>query len=67
MASCEKTYTGGFSKTPEAPPDILHSFYSLCYRSLAKRHGLRPMHVPLGIADFRFAAGPSVSGALERG
>jgi prenyltransferase beta subunit len=27
-------YKGGFSKVPSAPPDILHSFYSICWLSL---------------------------------
>ena len=27
-------YRGGFSKVPNSPPDILHSFYSLCWLSL---------------------------------
>lgn len=28
--------TGGFAKFPSGSPDILHSFYSLCYISMAK-------------------------------
>lgn len=28
--------TGGFTKFPDGAPDILHTFYSLCYLSLAK-------------------------------
>ena len=35
VATCEKKYTGGFSKTADDDhPDILHSFYSLCWFSL---------------------------------
>ena len=54
VASCEKTYIGGFSKTPDAHPDILHSFYSLCYRSLTRNHGLRLLNVTLGTVEDKF-------------
>lgn len=33
---CQSSHpSGGFSKTPEGYPDVLHSFYSICWLSLA--------------------------------
>ena len=34
VSLCESKFLGGFGKTPGAPPDILHSFYSVCWQSL---------------------------------
>ena len=36
LQKCQQhtTYRGGFSKVPHSPPDILHSFYSVCWLSL---------------------------------
>lgn len=50
---CECHYGGGFSKMPEHPPDILHSFYSLCWLSLAKLENLREFNSALGICECR--------------
>lgn len=45
---------GGFSKTPGAYPDILHTFYSLCWLSMeGSVQGLRPIHPALGICSYR--------------
>ena len=50
VSSCEKKYTGGFSKTAEDEhPDILHSFYSLCWFSLIGERGLRSLDPALAI------------------
>ena len=35
LQQCQSYKHGGFSKTPSGPPDILHSFYSVCYLALA--------------------------------
>ena len=42
---------GGFSKTPDAYPDILHTFYSLCWLSMDGRSGLRALNPALGICS----------------
>lgn len=36
LNECQRhaVYGGGFSKTPDSPPDILHTFYSICWLSL---------------------------------
>jgi len=44
-----KTKYGGYSKTPDTPPDILHSFYSLCGLSLAGVAPLQPINSRLGL------------------
>lgn len=41
--------TGGFAKAPRVPPDLLHSFYSVCWLSLAKEFALEDMDVALGV------------------
>lgn len=44
------TLPGGFAKIPRVPSDILHSFYSLSWLSLAGETGVqRDMDVALGI------------------
>jgi len=41
---------GGFAKIPGAPPDLLHSFYSLSWLSLAGESGVQEsMDAALGI------------------
>lgn len=54
VATCEKKYTGGFSKTADDDhPDILHSFYSLCWFSLIEDHSraLRRLDPALAICE----------------
>jgi geranylgeranyl transferase type-1 subunit beta len=36
LAQCQHKLLGGFAKTPGAPPDVLHTFYSLCWLSMAQ-------------------------------
>jgi prenyltransferase beta subunit len=46
LSQCQQsaTFGGGFSKTPDCPPDILHTYYSLCWLSLLqKEHEGMPM------------------------
>ena len=38
VAKCESKRTGGFSKIVGAYPDLLHSYYSLCYLSNSQRY-----------------------------
>ena len=52
VVTCEKKYTGGFSKTPDTEhPDLLHSFYSLAWFALNGERGLRPLRPDLAICD----------------
>ncbi|CAM9370422.1 unnamed protein product [Phaeothamnion confervicola] len=46
---------GGFAKVPGGPPDILHSFYSVCWLALSGEPGVAPLDCVLGIS--RQAAG----------
>ena len=35
LARCQgNAHIGGFSKFPDYPPDILHSFYSICWLAI---------------------------------
>ena len=36
ILQCQHPVFGGFGKLEEAPPDVLHTFYSLCYLSMSK-------------------------------
>lgn len=40
---------GGFSKLPDCYPDILHTFYSLCWLAMAEYPNLKPIDMRLGI------------------
>lgn len=48
---CENQ-AGGFRKNSELRPDIVHTYYSLAYLSLAKQPGLKALDARLGIASF---------------
>ncbi|CAM9174022.1 unnamed protein product [Ectocarpus fasciculatus] len=48
---CESHFSGGFSKVPTYPPDILHSFYSLCWMSIAALEGVKSFNCALGICE----------------
>ena len=48
--SCFHPFSGGFSKAPDLPPDILHTFYSTCWLSLAGLYNLRKMDTRLGVS-----------------
>mmetsp|Transcript_59974 Transcript_59974/g.70075 ORF Transcript_59974/g.70075 Transcript_59974/m.70075 type:complete len:417 (+) Transcript_59974:192-1442(+) len=39
VMSCQNEQMGGFSKVHGAMPDVLHSFYSLCYLSISQEEG----------------------------
>jgi prenyltransferase beta subunit len=46
LRHCQQSaaFGGGFSKTPDCPPDILHTYYSLCWLSLLQNeHERIPM------------------------
>lgn len=43
LTDCQKCKIGGFSKVPGAPPDLLHSFFSLTWLSMAGKAGLRSL------------------------
>jgi geranylgeranyl transferase type-1 subunit beta len=53
LDECECFYGGGFSKVPDCHPDILHSFYSLCWLSLSRQEDLRLFNCALGICEDR--------------
>ena len=41
---------GGFGKHPDAHPDVLHTYYSLCALSMCGAPGLVPINAQLGIS-----------------
>lgn len=43
--------SGGFSKYPDMYPDVLHSYYSICWLSMVKEEGFRSLDCSLGISD----------------
>lgn len=47
------TCVGGFCKADDCPPDILHSFYSISWLSIAGKSGLRMLHPALGMVAER--------------
>jgi geranylgeranyl transferase type-1 subunit beta len=36
LEQCQHNLLGGFAKFPGAPPDILHTFYSLCWLAMSQ-------------------------------
>lgn len=65
LGSCQfNSKVGGFSKLPGGYPDILHSFYSLCWLTMAgqREDGLRELDVKLGICRDRGRGVSGVSG-----
>lgn len=55
LGRCQSNpYLGGFSKLPDTYPDALHSFYSICWLSMAQSSGLRAIDARLGICRDRF-------------
>eukprot|EP00752_Nemacystus_decipiens_P009381 g8384.t1 len=49
--SCQNNACGGFAKIPGVPADVLHSFYSLSWLSLAGETGVQQdMDVALGVS-----------------
>mmetsp|Transcript_8146 Transcript_8146/g.25144 ORF Transcript_8146/g.25144 Transcript_8146/m.25144 type:complete len:360 (-) Transcript_8146:66-1145(-) len=69
--SCESKLLGGFAKFPtDAPPDLLHSFYSVCWLSWAYSNVLNPVDPLLGICAHRLDASsppPSDMASTPRG
>jgi geranylgeranyl transferase type-1 subunit beta len=54
LNDCQQSqYSGGFSKYPDLYADVLHTFYSLSWLSMAGLEGLRAMDVRLGICADR--------------
>ncbi|CAM9779071.1 unnamed protein product, partial [Ectocarpus fasciculatus] len=47
--SCQNRTCGGFAKAPGVSPDLLHSFYSISWLSLAGETGVREMDAALGV------------------
>jgi prenyltransferase beta subunit len=47
--SCQKKI-GGFGKHPDAFPDVLHSYFSLCGLSFAGEPGIQKVHPGLGFS-----------------
>lgn len=47
---CYHARSGGFGKVPHAPPDLLHSFYSVCAFSLAGVRHVEALDCELGIS-----------------
>jgi geranylgeranyl transferase type-1 subunit beta len=53
IEECESDVFGGFSKVPDAFPDVLHSFYSVAWSALAGLGGVRPLNCALAICADR--------------
>jgi geranylgeranyl transferase type-1 subunit beta len=49
ILSCQHFATGGFAKEPEAHPDALHTYFSLCGLAFVGTEGLEKPHCSLGI------------------
>eukprot|EP01100_Stratorugosa_tubuloviscum_P013648 TRINITY_DN6982_c1_g2_i1.p1 TRINITY_DN6982_c1_g2~~TRINITY_DN6982_c1_g2_i1.p1 ORF type:complete len:354 (-),score=148.24 TRINITY_DN6982_c1_g2_i1:55-1083(-) len=58
---CQSNSTGGFSKQPGFPPDMLHSYYSLCGLRIAQNIEVLPIDFNLGISKRAVENGPQVS------
>lgn len=74
LKKCESPVTGGFKKVPENPPDLLHSYFSICGLSLCGL--LQPLNVKLSLSErafscmaehFRMAAGGKEFVSVVRG
>ena len=50
---CHNEINGGFSKHPDMPPDILHTFYSTCWLSIVNLEGIKMLDTKLGICKGR--------------
>ena len=59
IGDCHSEINGGFSKHPDVPPDILHTFYSTCWLSLVGLEGVRKLDTKLGICKSDSVAQPS--------
>lgn len=52
LRDCQQgRYSGGFSKLPDCYADLLHTFYSLCWLSMAGYEGLRSIDPRLGVCS----------------
>lgn len=49
LEKCQHHILGGFAKIPGSPPDILHSFYSLSWLSMACENGTKAIDTRLGL------------------
>ena len=66
IGECEKRYMGGFSKVVDDDmPDILHSFYSLCWLSLVGERDLRPLNSAFQMCRGRLDEGGGAAAAEE--
>ncbi|CAM9212397.1 unnamed protein product [Discosporangium mesarthrocarpum] len=54
--ACQDTILGGFSKMPHSLPDLIHSFYSLCWLGIAEESGLEPVDCVHGVSQRTAAA-----------
>jgi geranylgeranyl transferase type-1 subunit beta len=50
LEDCQHAKYGGFSKQPDCYPDVMHSFYALCYFAVMKEIP-QSFHVSLGICQ----------------
>lgn len=54
LQDCQQNqYIGGFSKLPDCYADVLHSFYSIAWLSMAKYSGLKEIDPRLGVCTER--------------
>jgi prenyltransferase beta subunit len=55
LGECQqsKKYRGGFSKLPDSYPDLMHTFYSLCWLTMSGEHSdaLKTLDPALGICS----------------
>ena len=49
LERCQNSLLGGFAKVPDSYPDILHTFYSLAWLSMAGESGTEAIDPTLGL------------------
>jgi geranylgeranyl transferase type-1 subunit beta len=49
VLKCQSS-SGGFSKYPDMYPDVLHSYYSICWLSMIHEDGFLPLECAVGIS-----------------
>ena len=50
VRSCEDHRHGGFCKMADHYPDLLHSYYSICWLSMTEHPGFKPLDCALGMS-----------------
>lgn len=51
--------SGGFSKYPDMYPDVLHSYYSICWLSIVAEEGFESLDCTLGVSNRALSSYPA--------